>query len=128
MATMHGVAVSVLGFREDNEWCALALEMDLRGYGPTFEEAKKELEDSIQMQISFARFKGETNMIFHPAEPIYFSLFAQIRADHLASLASGRISTGDVQETESEYAISGLAMPPAHVIAGLRDKFALADG
>jgi hypothetical protein len=27
------VTLNILGYREDNEWVALALEMDLRGYG-----------------------------------------------------------------------------------------------
>ena len=117
MSNMHDVNVSVLGFREDDEWCALALEMDLRGYGPTFEAAMEDLHNTIEMQISFALSKGQPSMIFHPADPTYFSLFAQIRNDHLLSLAAGQVSTAPVDRTEDEYVVAGLPIPPAHVIA-----------
>ena len=99
MAIMHEVTVSVLGFRENDEWCALALEMDLRGYGHTFEEATEDLNDSIEMQISFAQSQGKPHMIFHPAEPIYFSPFAQVRADQLSMLATGQAAVADAGRT-----------------------------
>ena len=117
MSNIHNVNVSVLGFREGDEWCALALEMDLRGYGPTFEAAMEDLDHSIEMQISFALSKDQPSMIFHPADPTYFSLFAQIRNDHLQSLAAGHTSTAGADGAEDEYAVAGLPMPPAHVIA-----------
>jgi len=31
------VTLNILGYREESEWVALALEMDLRGCGKTFE-------------------------------------------------------------------------------------------
>ena len=117
MSNIHDVNVSVLGFREDGEWCALALEMDLRGYGETFEAAMEDLGASIAMQISFAVSKDQPSMIFHPAEPIYFSLFAQIRNDRLHSLAVGQGSTSGAGTIEDEYAVAGLPMPPAHMVA-----------
>ena len=73
------VYVSVLGYREDGHWCALALEMDLRGYGQSFDEALQDLRESMSMQIGFALFKNEPGMIFFPADPVYFSLYAQVR-------------------------------------------------
>ena len=122
MTDVYGVTVSVLGFHEDGEWCALALEMDLRGYGETFEEALEDLHESMTMQIGFAHFKGETDMILHPAEPAYFSLFAQVRSDHMITLAkSGSPAT-------SEYAVAGMPIPPAHVIAARKDEFSISDG
>ena len=63
------VYVSVLGYREDDHWCALALEMDLRGYGQSFGEALKDLQESITMHIGFALFKNEPGMIFFPPIP-----------------------------------------------------------
>ena len=117
MPNIHDVNVSVLGFREDGEWCALALEMDLRGYGETFEAATEDLHASIAMQISFAVSKDQPSMIFHPAEPVYFSLFAQVRNDRLHSLAAGQVSTSGPDTIEDEYAVAGLPMPPGHVIA-----------
>ena len=75
---------------------AAALEMDLRGYGQTFDgEALEDLRESMTMQIGFAHFKDELDMIFHP---VYFSLYAQVRNDHLTALAKN----GSV--AESEYA------------------------
>ena len=35
-----GIFLDVLGYRErEGEWVALALEMDLRGYGATYDQA-----------------------------------------------------------------------------------------
>jgi hypothetical protein len=64
--TPPDIAFSVLGYREDEEWVALALEMDLRGFGETFEEALDELRDLIATQISFALFKEQPEMIWTP--------------------------------------------------------------
>lgn len=122
MTNVCDVTVSVLGFQEDGEWCALALEMDLRGYGRTFDEALEDLHDAMTMQISFAQFKGETDMIFHPAEPMYFSLFAQVRNDHIVALAR------NCPTVESEYTVAGMPIPPAHVIAARRNNFSALDG
>ena len=122
MTNVCEVTVSVLGFQEDGEWCALALEMDLRGYGRTFDEAWEDLHDAMTMQIGFAQFKGETDMIFHPAEPMYFSLFAQVRNDHIRALARSR------PVVESEYTVAGMPIPPAHVIAARRNNFSTLDG
>ena len=122
MVNACDVTVSVLGFREDGVWCALALEMDLRGYGRTFDEALEDLHDALTMQIGFAQFKGETAMIFHPAEPMYFSLFAQVRNDHIVALATNRPAA------ESEYTVAGMPIPPAHVIAARRSGFSALDG
>ena len=116
------VTVSVLGFHEDDEWCALALEMDLRGYGQTFDEALEDLSESMTMQIGFAQFKDRTDMIFHPADPVYFSLFAQVRNDRIMALARG----GSVGQ--GGYAAVGLPLPPAHVIAARRSNFSAFDG
>ena len=73
MTNVCDVTVSVRGLQEGGEWCAPALEMDLRGYGRTFDEALEDLHDAMTMQISFAQFKEETDMKFHPAEPMFFS-------------------------------------------------------
>ncbi len=69
--SQEGITLSILGYQEDEEWVALALEMDLRGYGPTFEEALGELRDPVAAQISFALFKGQPDMIWKPAEGVW---------------------------------------------------------
>jgi hypothetical protein len=115
------VTVSVLGYKEDNEWVALGLEMDLRGYGKTFDEALEDLIDLVQMQISFATFKGQPEMIFHPAASEYYNLFAQLRADRL------RFLTQREEEGEPEYHVGDIPIPPAHVIAEQKKNYSPAD-
>ena len=119
------VYVSVLGYREDDYWCALALEMDLRGYGQSFDEALNDLRESMTMQIGFALFKNEPGMIFFPADPMYFSLYAQVRNDRIMALTAGRSSSTDSQR---QYAITGIPIPPAHVVADRQAGFALSSG
>ena len=65
-----GASLNVLGYREQDEWVALAMEMDLRGYGSTFSEALEELADLVQTQIEFAQFKDQPELIWKPAEPV----------------------------------------------------------
>ena len=115
-----GLAPNVLGYREDSKWVALALEMDIRGHGDTFESALEELADLVGMQVSFAEHKGQPEMVLHPAEPIFFSLYAQIRADRLSHLTA--------VETNSEYQIGGIPVPEAHVISANKDKFSVMNG
>ncbi len=122
MTNVCDVTVSVLGFHEDGEWCALALEMDLRGYGQTFEEALDDLHESMTMQIGFAHFKDQTDMIFHPTDPVYFSLFAQVRNDRIMTLAKGGSAA------PGEYAVAGMPIPPAHAIAAQKNNFSTFDG
>lgn len=121
------VYVSVLGYREDDQWCALALEMDLRGYGQSFDEAVKDLRDSMTMQIGFSIFKNEPAMIFYPADPLYFSLYAQVRNNRIMALVAGGSDSAETG-TEREYAITGVPIPPAHMIANRQEDFALSNG
>lgn len=68
------LAINVLGVREDGAWCAIALEMSLRGYGETFQEALDELTQAMEAQVSFAVQHDNLDQIFIPAEPHYFRL------------------------------------------------------
>lgn len=70
--------LNVLGYQEDGEWVALALEMDLRGYGRTFEAALKELTGLVETQIRFAQFKGQPEMIWKASEPVWFERFRNL--------------------------------------------------
>lgn len=115
--------VNVLGSRKDGEWEAIALEMDLRGYGDTFEEALNDLLDHIKIQISFAQFKEQPDMIFHPADMTFFNLFAQIRADSLRSLGK------NIDTDESDFRFGSLPLPPSHVIEKYKKEgYAIANG
>ena len=75
----HPSSVNVLGFKEEDEWCALGLEVDIRGYGHTFEEACADLTDLITYQISFSMYKDQTELIFHPADSKFFDIFNTIK-------------------------------------------------
>ena len=128
MSEAYGLALNVLGYREDGEWCALALDMDLRGYGRTFEEALEELRGCVVEQIGFARFKNQLETIWRPAEPEYFKRFEEVRKACIdkalaAGVARSRMSRvlGFLGSTRSdddeEYVARGLPIPPAHEIA-----------
>jgi hypothetical protein len=115
------ISLNVLGYQEEGEWVALALEMDLRGYGETFKDAFADLEDLVIMQISFSRFKGQPELIWKAAEPIWFDRFAEARRDYLNSLIT------DEKEVDPEYSVAGLPIPPAHVIAAMNNGFVQSD-
>ena len=51
---MNDVTINVLGYMEDGDWIAHALEMDLVGVGDSFEEAIEALNEFIEAQVSFA--------------------------------------------------------------------------
>ena len=110
------IFLHVLIHRSDYDgcWAALALEMDIRGYGETPTEALNELGELVEMQISFAKFKGDPLLIWKPADPVWVERFTEARVNQL------RESLLDIHpKEEPEYKASGMAMPPAHVIAKL---------
>lgn len=107
--------LNVLGYREDDEVVALALEMDLRGYGATFDEAMADLEDQVRMQLGFALFKhGSLDMAYYPAEPVWFELFAEARHAALRSLT---------HDDSANFQPGGLPMPAPGVIESMKEKF-----
>ena len=71
--------LNVLGVREDDAWCAIALEMSLRGYGETFDAATEALADAIEAQATFAVQHNNLDQIFVPAEPHYFQSYADVK-------------------------------------------------
>ena len=72
------LTLNVLGLREDDAWCAIALDMSLRGYGETFDTALQALVDAVRAQVSFAVQHDNIEQIFVPAEPHYFRLHADL--------------------------------------------------
>lgn len=108
------ILINVLGYRSEGEWVALALDMDLRGYGETFEAATDDLAELIEMQVSFALQQGRPDMIWKQAEAEWVALWAQVRRDRFMDVvASKAVSEGD------DYRVA--AIPPPHVIAGLSE-------
>ena len=112
--TPSTLTLSVLGYREGDEWIAVALETDLRGYGATVDEAFEELRDLVSTQLSFARFKGQPELIWKPAEPVYWRLFEDAVREQLQGLAS---STHRAENPD--YMARGLPIPPPRVIEKL---------
>ena len=82
----HPSSVNVLGFKEGDEWCALGLEVGIRGYGSTFEEACSDLTDLITYQISFSMYKDQIELILHPSDSKFFDIFNTIKDKQLHKL------------------------------------------
>jgi hypothetical protein len=101
------VVLNVLGYHEHDEWVALALEMDLRGYGRTFGEALEELTELVATQIRFAQFKEQPDLVWKFAEPVWFERFADVRREYLNALVQDR------QPSDSSYDVASLLIPPA---------------
>ncbi len=116
-ASFSTTNISILGFKENDQWVAIALEMDLRGYGTTFSTALAELQELVEMQFSFAHFKNDPDLIFHPSEPVYWRLYTQANQDRLRTLSNG------VDDVELEYQAGILSLPPAHVVSNLSKDF-----
>lgn len=88
------LTLNVLGVREDDAWCAIALDMSLRGYGDTFDAALKALLDAVEAQVSFAVKHDNLDQIFIPAEPHYFRLHADMRREAIKRKLLGHVQTG----------------------------------
>jgi hypothetical protein len=69
---IYELTLNVLGYREHGEWAAIALEMDLRGFGSSFQGAVQNLMELVRMQVSFAHFKRQPEMVLRPADPIWW--------------------------------------------------------
>ncbi len=110
MSTLQ-YTVRVLGLHEDGEWCAIALEMSLRGYGATFEEALEDLSAAIEAQVSFALQYGTLDNIWVPAEPHYVQLYDQARR---AGIRHYLVEPDEEFSPEDEYAAADLALPKAN--------------
>lgn len=92
------LTLNILCYPEDGEWVALALEMDIRGYGATPDEAWSELRDLVDAQIAFAKEKGAPELIWFNAEDRYWDMYrAAQRQEMAARLAASAFSTCDVR-------------------------------
>ena len=100
------LTLDVLGVREDDAWCAIALEMSLRGYGETFDDALDALVEAIEAQVTFAVQHDNLDQIFIPAEPHYFRLHADVK---LAALK--RKLLDHVQSGLPDYRVGDLELP-----------------
>ena len=75
------LTINVLGIREDDAWCAITLEMSLRGYGETFDEALDELNRAVEAQISFAVQHDNVDRCSFPPSPTISRSTFEVYAD-----------------------------------------------
>ena len=111
----------MFGYREDDAWVALALEMDLRGYGRTFKQAMEELRDLVNMQVSFALFKNQPEMIWRSAEPVWFSRYEEARKE----LLQARLRRRPAKSPDTE--VAAMPIPPDDVVESIKSGFRPAD-
>jgi hypothetical protein len=107
------IVLNALGYREDGEWVALALEMDLRGYGIDFSAALTDLRSLVEAQVSFAILKGQPELIWRPAKAANWQLFSRLREDRLCHLDQER-------RADEEFYVAGMPIPPPHVVQSLK--------
>ncbi len=112
---------NVLTYREKSQWVALALEMDLRGYGDTQGDAIKEMMDLVRMQVSFALSKNEPHMIWCPAEAHWFQLFAEVRSKKITYQINPAARIGD------DFDVGSFPMPIPPVSSKRMERFSRAD-
>ena len=67
--------VRVVGLAEDSLWYALALELNLLGYGESFDEALEDLEGAIDAQVCYAAIHNSLDGIAWRASQRYFDLY-----------------------------------------------------
>ena len=81
--------VSVIAFHEGDTWTALALEMDLRGYGPTVDDAYDDLCEMLMAQVSFAVQMGHPESVWNRAADEYWRMFEEVRREQFVAEVSG---------------------------------------
>ena len=67
--------LDVLLYRENGEWLAHCLQLDLVEAGVTPEEAEENLAGVIQHDIQWAIEDDDMEHLFHPAPPEYWKMF-----------------------------------------------------
>lgn len=100
------LSLRVLGYQEkDGDWAAHCLEMDLVGYGKSFEEAYKNLKELIQMQIDFAIHMEQPTLIYHTAPPGIFKLYDLTFSNYLQHF------TSKTQKSDKDLRIANFPLP-----------------
>lgn len=97
-------------FREDSMWTALALEMNVRGYGATQRAAIEDLIEMLDAQISFAVQKGHPETVWHRAEEKYWRMWEEARRKQFLAEASGSDVDAPADEIADIVPLSLLAL------------------
>ena len=90
----------VLLYREDADWCALALEVDLRGYGATMEAACEDLTSALERQFLFSLSRRDPGTFIFPAEGKYFEMFFEATSRQVKEYLSS--ISGEVVDSKIE--------------------------
>ena len=100
--------VQVVGLAEDSLWYALALELNLLGYGENFDEALEDLKGAIDAQVCDAAIHNSLDSISWRASQQYFDLYRSGAAEtprrklRVVLRRSRVIGHGTKEESESE--------------------------
>jgi len=73
----------VLIYKEDDQFVAHALDFDLLGYGETEDAAKRELENLVRNQLTFAHERDKTEMINFPASKEFLKRWEEASREQL---------------------------------------------
>ena len=105
--------INVLFIGESNSsWTAVALELNMLGEGGSPEEALKELEESIEAQISYAIQNDCLDQIFVPASDEYFEMFEQAKRDELKEkILAGTKQSKPRAKRNRGYQTGGIGLP-----------------
>jgi hypothetical protein len=76
---VYDIPLRVLLYKEDGEFVAHALEMDLIGYGATQKAATEDLTQMVFCQISFAHQKQDAGLLTCPAPKDLFDRWDKAR-------------------------------------------------
>lgn len=87
---VYNLQIRVLIYRDEGNYVAHALEMDLVAYGKTEKAALSELQRLIACQVSFAIAKGEEHLILFPAERALFDRWEAAQNSSLRALATDK--------------------------------------
>ena len=102
----YTLAIRVLICKEDDQFVAHALEMDILGYGASEREALSELKTLLNNQIGFSASVGHPEMINFPAPKEFFERWEKANAARLKD------------ETASEKSVSLLGKSLILVFSG----------
>ena len=86
---IYDIQIRVLISKEDGEFVARALEMDLLGYGKTEKVAVEELKHLVECQISFARQMNDNTLISFPSGREFFKRWEEAQRAALESVVRG---------------------------------------
>lgn len=101
--------VSIVIFLEGSTWTALALEMNVRGYGSTKSDAVADVQQMLTAQISYAVQMGHPDSVWCVAEQKYWHMFEEARRKHFVAELTG--STARSEPFADMVPLAALSIP-----------------